>query len=127
MRGADEHLFHKVLFLGFVSRYTLAAAVLCAVFGNGKALDVARMRHGNDNLLYGNKVCVLYIAAEIDGNFRTSFGGVFALDFKQIVFDNFKHSALVCEYVLKVCNLRFQSRKLVSELIDLEVGYSEKP
>ncbi len=54
VRGAYEHFFHEVLFLGTVRRNALTAAVLRVVLGNGQTLYVARVGHRNYYLLYGD-------------------------------------------------------------------------
>ena len=52
VRGTDEHIFHEVLFLGLVTGDTHAATVLRLVFGDGQALGVTAVRHGDDHVLY---------------------------------------------------------------------------
>ncbi len=43
VRGADKHIFHKVLVLGLMGGYTHTAAVLSPVLAYGQALYVSRM------------------------------------------------------------------------------------
>ena len=113
VRRAYEHFLDEVLFLGAVGCNSHAAAVLGFVFGNGYSLDVARVGHGNYHLLDGYQIRVDYFAVEVDRNFRSSLGGVFALDFKQVVLDYLVYAAFVCEYVLVVGNHCLQLRQLL--------------
>ena len=91
VRRADEHLLHEVVLLGAVRRDAHAAAVLCAILGDGNALDVARMGHGDDDVLLVDEVLILDLA-EIDGDLRLARGGIFCLDRKQIGLDDLQHA-----------------------------------
>ena len=107
MRGGNEHTLHKVFVLGFVRRNAHSAAVLCLVFGYGKALYIPRMSERYDHIFHWYEVGVLYLAV-VDGYLRLSLRRVPLLYVEEVGPYNFKHSALVGEYVFEVGYLRLE-------------------
>ena len=99
MRGRHEHLLDEVVLFGAVRRYADAAAVLRAVLGDGDALDISAVRHGDHDVFLVDQILVLDRAV-IDGNLRFPLGGIFRLNRKQIVFDDREHARFVRENVL---------------------------
>ena len=119
MRGAYEHLLDEVVLLRAMPRDAHAAAILRAVFGNGETLHIARMGHGNDDVLLVDEVLVLDLAV-IDGDLRLSLGGIFRLDGKQIVLDDFEHAPFAPENVFEVSDRCAQPFQLLFELLHFE-------
>ena len=56
MRRGDKQVLDVVVVLQAHALHALAAALLLAIGGHGKALHVARLRHGDDHVFLGNQV-----------------------------------------------------------------------
>src|SRR5438309_1596211 len=56
VRRGDEQVLEPVVFLGMGGDDALAAAPLAAVRGHREPLDVARVGHGDDHVLFGDQV-----------------------------------------------------------------------
>lgn len=106
-----------------MARNAHAAAILRLVFRNGKALDIPRMRQGNDHVLPVNEVR-LFNGPVIDGNFRAAGGRIAVFDVDEVAADNRHHAAFVGENVFEVGNRRFQSRQLFPELFHFQRSQS---
>lgn len=121
VRGTHEHLLHEVVVLGAVCRDPHAAAVLRAVFGDGDALDVAAVRHGDDHVLLVDEILVLDLA-EVDGDLRPARGGIFRLDGEKVGLDDVEHALFIGEDVSQIGDGRLELRKFLLQLLHLEGG-----
>ena len=116
MRGANEHIFDKVLILGLMSRNTLSAATLSFAFLRGDSLDVTHMRHGNYHVFSFDEVGFADIRI-IGGNFGFSRGGISVLYIFEIVSYDSSHSFGLLQNIFEVGNCCFELTKLFVELV----------
>ena len=121
VRGADEHILHKVLFLGFMSRDADAAAVLRLVFGDGQTLGIAAVREGNDNVLHGNEVLVLDVAFA-RGYFRFTGRRIAVFDVREVIFNDFQHAAFARKNIFEVGDGVVQSVEFVLQFFHFQRG-----
>ena len=91
VRGAYEHILDEIFVFGFVRCNALATATLSLTFFNAQPLDVAEMRHRNDDVFSFDKICFADIRV-IGRNFGFSRRGIPVFYIEQVVFDNGNHS-----------------------------------
>ena len=121
MRRGNKHFLHIVLVLGLMRRNTHAAAVLRLILRHRQALDISRMRQGDDDVLFVDEIRVLD-GAVIHGNFRAAGRRIAVFDVDEVGADNRHHPFLVRENIFEVGDRRFESCQFVFEFIHFERG-----
>ena len=96
MRGRNEQSFDKVLVLGLMRRNAHAASPLRLVFGNGLTLDVARMRHGDDDVLALDQIFDIDLAVVV-GKFGAALGRILFHDRAKVGLDDLQNARFVGE------------------------------
>ena len=119
MRGADVHLFYKVVLSLLHARYALAAAVLRFVCAYRHSLDVAAVRVGNYVLLYRYQVFYVYFAAYVF-NPRAALVAEFVLYRFYFLYHDVQYARVVRQYVLVVRYLYLQLFQFVDYLLPLQ-------
>ena len=98
VRGADKDVGDEILFLGFVRGHAPPAAALRAVLRHGNALDIAEMRHADDDILFFDEVGDIDLAV-IVGELRLPGRRILLFDVEQIRFHDLPHAEFVCQNI----------------------------
>ena len=119
MRGRREDAFNEVFFLERLPGDASAAALLGAIGRSGNALDIARVREGEDALLLFDQVLDINLVFDIL-NFGAAVVAVFVADGKQLVFQNALEHVFVGKQLAVILDALFQLVVLVLQLLALE-------
>ena len=119
VRVGHEHVFDEVLFLRTVRRDALAAAVLSLIFGRRQTLDVAVVRHGNDDVLFLYEVGYVYLVVVYDklAAARVVVLLLYLLEFR---LDYIADALGTREYALEIRYLLIERGQLVLQRVYLE-------
>ena len=99
VRRSHKEMLHEVFVAGHHAARTLATAPLCAVLGNGVALDVAEMRKRHDHVFFDDQV---FVGNAVDRNreFGASIVAEFFCDFVDLFDDDVEDTLITCEQCL---------------------------
>ena len=96
-----------------------AAAVLRAVFGQRRALDVAHVRNGDHHVVVGIEILGIELLRSVD-DLRAAFVAVLLLDLQQLVLDDLHLHADVRKHLRQVGDQLLQFVALGEQLAPFE-------
>ena len=109
----------------FVARRTplgaYAAAVLRAVFGQRRTLDIAHVRDGDDHLVVGIEIFGIELLRSVD-DLRAAFVAVLLLHLEQFVLDDLHLKRLALEHLIEVGDLLLQLVAFGRQFAVLQTG-----
>ena len=126
VRGAYEHILHKIFFLGLMSRYALSSATLSLTLLRCDSLDVTHMRHRNNDVLSFDKVRFADIRI-IGGNLGFSRSGVSVLYIFKVVSYDRSHSFRLLQDIFEVGYGGVELAKFFVQLIHFHRSEPLKP
>ena len=112
-------MFDEVLVARGAALGTHSAAMLRAVFGQRRALDVAHVRDGDDHVVVGVEILGIELLRSID-DLRAALVAVLLLDLQQLVLDDLHLHRHVGQHLREVGDESHQLVALGNELAVLE-------
>ena len=119
-RGGEEG-FDEILLVGLGADDALAAALLGAVGGDGRALDEAEVRDGDDAALVGDDVLHAQLTGVVD-DLGAAGRGVFVAELDEFRLDQREQPGLVGEDVAELEDEFFQRHVFGLDLAALQAG-----
>ena len=119
MGVGDEEVAHDVLFARRHADEALAAAALLPVRLERRALDVARVRRGDDDVLVGDEVFDAEVAGLLD-EVGAALVAVLRPDRAQLVEDDGHHQLVARQNGAQLLDELHQLGELVDDLLPLE-------